>query len=285
MTLVLFDEIQTLRKALEKDRRAGRAIAFVPTMGYLHEGHASLIRHAATLAPRVVVSIFVNPLQFGPQEDYGRYPRDLEHDKQLAEAAGATDIFAPASPEAIIPRGLCVEVDPGPLAKTLCGKSRPGHFKGVTTIVTKLFHIVQPSVAVFGWKDAQQLIIIRKMVQDLDFPIQIEGVETMRERDGLAMSSRNTYLTKEERRQASWIYKALDAARAKALSGTEFRCSRLTRDVCDAISANMSGARVDYVRVVSLRDLQPLRLVEPGNTMIAAAVYVGKTRLIDNVRF
>jgi pantoate--beta-alanine ligase len=280
-------ELQIYREPLELQRalrpRRNEAIAFVPTMGYLHEGHATLIRRARELAPIVVVSVFVNPLQFGPHEDYNEYPRDIEHDKKVIIESGGTTLFYPSA-DLLTPPDLTVTVNPGPLAEVLCGRSRPGHFRGVCTIVAKLFHIVQPDYAVFGWKDAQQLIIIKKMVQDLNFPVEIVGVETVREPDGLAMSSRNTYLSAEERKRAPILYEALRKAQETALANPSVDRESLIREIEHAIITKM-GARIDYIEIVRQSDLSQLDKPEFGNTMIAAAVYLGKTRLIDNVRF
>lgn len=276
-------DANSLRERLSSSRDASDSseIAFVPTMGYLHEGHATLIRRAAELAPRVVVSVFVNPLQFGPNEDFDRYPRDLDRDVRVAGEAGATDIFVPAAAD-LTPSGLRVTVDPGPLADSLCGRSRPGHFRGVATIVLKLFNLVRPDVAVFGWKDAQQLVIIRRMVEDLNIPVRIEGVETIREPDGLAMSSRNVYLSPEERCQAPAIQQGLQRAAALFQSGE--RCAeRLEAEARHHIEQN-TAARIDYVQAVPLSTLQPAEKLQPGNTLIAAAAFFGTTRLIDNVR-
>lgn len=282
MTLKIYESPELLRTELAAVRAAGEKVAFVPTMGYLHEGHAALIRCARERSPNVVVSVFVNPLQFGPHEDFEQYPRDLERDKRVILQSGGTHLFYPSA-ELLTPPTLQVTVDPGPLGEVLCGRSRPGHFRGVCTIVAKLFNVVQPHWAVFGWKDAQQLLIIKKMVADLNFPVEIVGVETVREPDGLAMSSRNTYLSPEERERAPWLYRALERARYRALSGEETNTARLKQDCVETIETQMR-ARVDYVEIVRCSDLSLLEQVEVGNTMIAAAVYLGKTRLIDNVR-
>lgn len=279
----LYETSLQLRKALQKPRTAGKPIAFVPTMGYLHKGHAALIRRAAELADIVVVSVFVNPLQFGPNEDFERYPRNPGGDIAIAEPAGATHFFMPEAQE-LTPPDLTTRIDPGPLADALCGTSRPGHFAGVTTIVAKLLNVVQPSVAVFGWKDAQQLVILRKMAKDLSIPVQLEGVETVRERDGLALSSRNSYLTSEQRQQAPVLYRALSEAREKAQSAGEVSAAELVAEIRNKIESE-SAARIDYISIVRLDDLKPLEAVEPGNTMIALAAFLGSTRLIDNVRF
>lgn len=258
-------------------------VALVPTMGYLHEGHATLIRRAAELAPRVVVSIFVNPLQFGPNEDLERYPRDFDRDLDVCARAGATDLYFP-TPEELTPSDMEIFVDPGRLADRLCGRSRPGHFRGVCTIVTKLFNIVQPSVAVFGWKDAQQQIILRKTVKDLNIPLRIEGVETVREPDGLALSSRNIYLSPVQRAEAVNLSLGLNEARDLALNDGETDGDLLCEVVAGMISDNTAG-EIDYIECVAMDDLRTLREVQLGNTMIAAAVRFGNTRLIDNVRF
>ncbi len=278
-----FEHSKSLRTELDRRRARGEKIAFVPTMGFLHEGHATLIRRAKELASSVVVSVFVNPLQFGPNEDFDRYPRDLAHDIAVIQDAGGDLLFCPPVGE-LTPPALQITVDPGPLGNVLCGRSRPGHFRGVCTIVAKLFNLVMPDVAVFGWKDAQQLIIIRKMVEDLNFPIEIIGVETVREPDGLAMSSRNTYLTADERQRAPWLYRALDRARKRALQEGCHNARELRDQIVHTITEKMA-ARVDYVECVRISDLSTLDVVQIGNTMIAAAVFLGQTRLIDNVRF
>lgn len=253
----------------------------VPTMGALHAGHAALIRHAASLGGRVVVSIFVNPLQFGPREDYSRYPRNVERDRQVAEESGATDIFYPTA-DVLTPVTMKMKIDPGPLALHLCGRSRPGHFTGVCTIVAKLFNIIQPDVAVFGWKDAQQFIILRTMVRDLNFPVEMVAVDTIREPDGLAMSSRNSYLATEERAQAPHLYQALKLASEAAKAGASVEETiTLARQHLET----NTNAAIDYVEIVALTDLQPLQKIEPRNTLLAAAANFATTRLIDNIRF
>lgn len=279
----IFEHVNDLVAELDHRRAKGETFAFVPTMGFLHEGHAALIREAKKLASTVVVSVFVNPLQFGPKEDFDRYPRDLAHDIKVIEYAGGDVLFCPSLQE-LTPPSLQIAVDPGPLGNVLCGRSRPGHFRGVCTIVAKLFNIVRPHFAVFGWKDAQQLVIIRKMVSDLNFPIEIVGVETVRESDGLAMSSRNTYLTAEERQRAPWLYSALNQAKRKALEEGCVSTKELREGIVGIITEKMR-AQVDYVECVRLSDLSAVDVVELGNTMIAAAVFLGRTRLIDNVRF
>ena len=230
----------------------------------------------------VVVSVFVNPLQFGPAEDFDRYPRNPARDMEIAMAAGATDMFMPAARE-FTPASIAVTVAPGAMARALCGKSRPGHFAGVATIVAKLFNAVQPTHAVFGWKDAQQFVILCKMVRDLDFPVEMVGVETIREPDGLAMSSRNVYLSTDEREQAPQIHAALAQACRRVEQDGEVRTGVLIREIRAHIESRTS-AQVDYVRAVSLDDLCPLSRIAPNNTLIAAAARFGKARLIDNVK-
>jgi pantoate--beta-alanine ligase len=260
---------------------AGEAVAFVPTMGNLHEGHLELVRRARSLAARAVVSIFVNPLQFGAAEDLASYPRTPARDTERLAATGADLLFAPTV-EAMYPRPAAeqtrVEV-PG-LSDILCGASRPGHFVGVATVVCKLFNMVQPQVALFGEKDFQQLAVIRRMVEDLCLPVEIVGVPTVREPDGLAMSSRNGYLTAEERARAPALHRALRAA-GEALAGGRADPGAAAREAAAAIDA--AGLRTDYVSVRRATDLAP-----PGEAdtdlVILAAAYLGRARLIDNLR-
>jgi pantoate--beta-alanine ligase len=257
----------------------------VPTMGALHAGHEALIRHAATLERPVVVSIFVNPLQFGPSEDFDRYPRTPEADLALAEAAGADVVWIPDSAE-MTPPNLTVTVDPGPLGDALCGRFRPGHFRGVCTIVLKLFQVVQPSAAVFGWKDAQQFVILSRMVSDLNLPLEMIGVETQREPDGLARSSRNRYLSPEHRAEAALIGQTLLALQQEVAQAPHPPAvSELIQKVRTKLN-QLSGAElVQYVECVSLDTLSPIVAVQPGNTLFAVAVKYPEARLIDNVRF
>jgi pantoate--beta-alanine ligase len=254
-------------------------IALVPTMGYLHEGHLSLVDRARELADRVVLSIFVNPLQFGPQEDLDRYPRDLERDVELATGRGVDLIFAPDVREMYPGGEPIVRVVPGKLAETLCGAYRPGHFEGVLTVVAKLFGIVRPDVAVFGQKDFQQAVLIRRMVADLDLGIEIDVAPIVREPDGLAMSSRNVYLSPDERESALGLYRGLTRA-AQAFAGGERDAERLRRLVHEELAR--PGVRVQYVEVVDPETLQPTQPASPGN-VLAVAAFVGQTRLIDNV--
>jgi pantoate--beta-alanine ligase len=275
----ILTKIDEIRRELDKERHNGKKIGLVPTMGYLHEGHLSLVDTARQNVDVVVMSIFVNPTQFGPNEDLARYPRDFARDEKLARERGVDYIFYPEVAE-MYPEPYFTYIVTEQMAKVLCGVSRPIHFRGVTTIVAKLFNIIQPDVAVFGQKDAQQAIIIRQMVNDLNFPIHIIVAPIVREPDGLAMSSRNVYLSPEERRQAPVIHRALvEAAQAVAQGQTD----------ADAIAAQIrrtilttSLARIDYVEIVDDRTLTPVKIIAPG-TFVAVAVYYGKTRLIDNV--
>ncbi len=256
-----------------------RRIALVPTMGYLHEGHLSLVDRARALADRVVMSIFVNPLQFGPQEDLARYPRDLERDVELAAGRGVDLIFAP-DVEEMYPGGQpAVRVVPGRLADTLCGAYRPGHFEGVLTVVAKLFGIVRPDVAVFGQKDFQQAVLIRRMVADLDMGIEIDVAPIVREPDGLAMSSRNVYLRPDERDAALGLYRGLTRA-AEAFAAGERDSARLCQIVRDVMAG--AGVRVQYVELVDPESLDAVQNARPGD-VIAVAGFVGETRLIDNL--
>jgi pantoate--beta-alanine ligase len=266
---------------------AGDTLALVPTLGALHEGHLALVRRALEAADHVVVSVFVNPTQFGPGEDYDEYPRDLEGDREKLEALGVETLFAPSTEE-MYPFAND-EALPGPLAwvevehldEHLCGAHREGHFRGVTTVVTKLFHACKPDVAVFGRKDAQQFVIIKRLVEDLLLDIDIVGVETVREDDGLAQSSRNAYLDPDEREQATVLYEAVTAART-AIEGGEQDAKAVVRAMDSALSEARDG-EVEYAEVVDAHTLQPVDRLDPGQDVLAAvAVYFGETRLIDN---
>lgn len=277
--------IETIAE-LRKWRRQAGHVVFVPTMGALHEGHAELIREARRIAGkegRVAASIFVNPLQFGPKEDFSRYPRTLDADLKICEAAGANIVFAPSVKEVYFD-DRSIKIIESSLSNVLCGASRPGHFDGVCTVVAKLFNLVQPDEAVFGKKDFQQLAIIRRMVRDLDCPIVIHGHETVREADGLAMSSRNRYLTAEERALAPALRRGLLAAREAWREG-EMDARRLEGIVREEIATGAPLARVDYVSCVDAESLQATgSLLKPSEqAVIAVAVYLGKARLIDNI--
>jgi len=259
-------------------RRDGKVIAFVPTMGYLHEGHLALMRAAREEGDVLVISIFVNPIQFGPHEDYERYPRDTERDLRLAESVNVDVVFAPEVKE-MYPDGFQTIVDVTELSKPLCGKSRPGHFKGVATVVTKLFNIVKPHIAVFGEKDFQQLVIIRRMVKDLNMDVRIIGHPIVREDDGLAMSSRNVYLSPEERKVALRLSQSLKKAR-RLVAQSVLDAQEILKAVISHLCQD-GALRLDYAE---LRDTETLEEVSVVNkpTLLAIAAFVGKTRLIDN---
>ncbi|HCL00010.1 MAG TPA: pantoate--beta-alanine ligase [Candidatus Marinimicrobia bacterium] len=272
-------KISELRSELTIHRKAGSRVGLVPTMGYFHEGHLSLMDVARKDSDIVVVSLFVNPTQFGPNEDLVKYPRDFERDERLAKERGADIIFYPDSRE-MYPDPFLTYVITEKLSGVLCGESRPIHFRGVTTIVAKLFNIIQPDVAVFGRKDAQQAIIIKKMVADLNFPVEIIVAPIIREADGLAMSSRNTYLSSEERKQAPIIYRALQKATEMVQRG-ELNAGCVERSIRQQIET-APLARIEYIEIVNEKNLEPVKTIDPG-TFVAVAVWFGKTRLIDNV--
>jgi pantoate--beta-alanine ligase len=271
--------ITEVRAAVTAARRRGLTVGFVPTMGALHTGHAALIKAARAGTGFVVVSIFVNPTQFGPSEDYAKYPRTLDADRAVCAEAGADLVFAPTAEE-LYPTRSVTFVEVTELDRELCGPRRPGHFRGVCTVVAKLFNIVQPDIAYFGQKDAQQARIIRQMVRDLNVPVEIRVEPTVREPDGLAMSSRNRYLSPADRAAAAGIYMALSAVKARAAAG-EIDTARLETMLVNELAA-IPGSRVDYARIVDADTLSPLpRLDRPA--LAAAAVYLGSTRLIDNI--
>ncbi len=279
MPVRLIKSIPEMQSEAESLRLAGKRIGFVPTMGYLHEGHLSLVRLARERADVVVVSIFVNPTQFGPNEDYDRYPRDLNRDLQLAEEAGADIVFNP-SVEEMYPQPYHTYVLVEKLTEPLCGASRPNFFRGVTTVVTKLFHIVKPHFAVFGQKDAQQAIVIQQMVRDLNFDLDIIVAPIVREQDGLAMSSRNTYLNPQERQDALVLYRALQKAR-QLVDGGERR-SEVILEEMRKIVRSVPSSRIDYIAIVDAETLEDVRELR-GDVLIALAVWIGQTRLIDNM--
>ena len=260
-------------------RKLNQGIALVPTMGYFHEGHLSLMRYGREHGDRLVVSLFVNPAQFGPKEDLDRYPRNLEGDAALARQVGVDVLYTPAAAD-MYPEGYQTYVTVEDLSRPLCGASRPGHFRGVATVVLKLFHQVLPHLAIFGEKDYQQLAIIQRMVADLNVPVEVVGRPIVREADGLAMSSRNTYLSPEERRAALGLFQALTRAREMAAAG-ETRADRILSEVEQIITANPC-VRQDYAALVdpkSLKNVDTLR----GPARLAVAAWVGATRLIDNM--
>ncbi len=278
MGVKLVRTISGVRKAVKKAREEGKKVGFVPTMGYLHEGHLSLMRKAKKETDFVVISIFVNPLQFGPKEDFHRYPRDLKRDKKLAEKVGVDLIFYPSEKE-IYPSPFRTFVEVKELDEYLCGRSRPGHFRGVCTVVAKLFNIVQPDIAYFGQKDIQQARIIQQMVKDLNFPVKIKIMPIVREKDGLAMSSRNTYLSPSQRRSAVVLYRALQYGKERVQSNIPPK--RVIEEMKKMISDE--GGKVDYVEIVDWEDLKPVRRLTKGKRyIIAVAGWFGKSRLIDN---
>lgn len=270
--------IEEVREQVRAWRREGLTVGLVPTMGYLHEGHQSLIARSVAENDRTVVSDFVNPIQFGPTEDLATYPRDLAHDAELCEKTGADLIFNP-EPEEMYAPDFCTYVDMDHLTKGLCGASRPIHFRGVCTVVSKLFHIVQPDRAYFGQKDAQQLAVIRRMVRDLNMPLEIIGCPIIREEDGLAKSSRNTYLSAEERQAALCLSRGLNKGKA-AIEAGETDAAKVKAIITAEIEAEPLS-RIDYVEIVDWNNLEPVASAE-GSILTAIAVYIGKTRLIDN---
>lgn len=271
--------IENIRSIVNHWKDKGYSIGFVPTMGYLHDGHAALIDQARKDNDKVIVSIFVNPTQFGENEDLNSYPRDINRDKSLCEAHKADIIFSPTSDEMYHDRKAFVNIVE--LSDTLCGISRPIHFKGVCTVVTKLFNIIQPTNAYFGEKDAQQLAIIRKMVYDLNFPVNIIGVPIVRESDGLAKSSRNTYLSKEERKAATILYKAIQMGKQTIKHGAS--ADSIINTMTEIINTEPL-AKIDYVSVDDANTMQPVHEIT-SPVLVAMAVYIGSTRLIDNFSF
>jgi pantoate--beta-alanine ligase len=270
-----------LRKALDAARERGRTVGFVPTMGYFHEGHLSLMRRARADRDLVAVSIFVNPLQFGPQEDYASYPRDTDADLARADAEGVDVVFLPEVGDMYPGGALQVTVEPGPLGDRLEGASRPGHFRGVLTVVAKLFHLVGESTAYFGEKDFQQLVLVRRMAADLSFPAHVVGCPTVREPDGLAMSSRNVHLSPEERTAALCLPRSLRDAADRARAG-ERDARRLVAEITEGIRAE-PRADLDYVALVDEDTFEDMdRLDRPARALVAARV--GPPRLIDNLR-
>ncbi len=273
--------IESIRRAVTKARSAGQRVGFVPTMGALHEGHLSLLRRCRKENDLVVLSIFVNPAQFGPAEDLARYPREQKKDKKLAKKEKVDIIFCP-SIKTIYPKGYLTYIDVGKITEPLCGRFRPGHFRGVATVVGKLLNIVAPDVAYLGQKDAQQVVVVRQMVRDLNFPVAVRVCPTVRDPDGLALSSRNSYLSPVQRKEATVIYCSLKEAKALAHQG-ERRAGALLRGIRSRILSESSGI-LEYVECVHAGTLAPLRGVE-GKVMIAVAVRFGRTRLIDNIVF
>ncbi len=274
------DNTTALRQQMADWKSAGLRVGFVPTMGALHAGHLELVRRATELSARVVVSIFVNPTQFGPHEDFERYPRNPRQDGELLRSAGCDLLFLP-DVDTIYPEGHCTFVEVAGVADGLEGRARPGHFRGVATVVTQLLNLVQPEAAVFGEKDAQQLAVIRRLVTDLHLPVEIVAVPTVREEDGLALSSRNAYLTPEDRQAATVLFRALTAAR-EAIEGGE-RSATVLRDLLRQTLAGESRFDPEYANVVDADTFRPVEYLE-GTIVIPVAGYLGGTRLIDNLR-
>jgi len=279
--MLIIKSIPLLRKIIRSLRQKNKTIGFVPTMGALHEGHLVLIRKAKKENAICILSIFVNPKQFGPKEDFKSYPREKNNDKKLAEKEDVDIIFYP-SMETIYPSGYLTSVEVDRLSSVLCGKFRPGHFKGVTTIVAKLLNIIIPDIFYLGQKDAQQVIILKKMVADLNFPVRIKTCPTVREKDGLALSSRNRYLSPLERKKAPVLYRSLKLAKQKILSG-QHDTKKITQFMSKTILHN-GGSSIDYIECVNADSLFPLKQVQ-GKIMLALAVRFGKVRLIDNIIF
>lgn len=273
----IVETIEEVRKQVKEWKKQGLSVGLVPTMGYLHEGHQSLMEAAGKENDKVVVSIFVNPMQFGPTEDLAEYPRDLDHDAKVCEKAGVDLIFHP-EPEKMYAPDFCSFVDMTGLTEGLCGKTRPIHFRGVCTVVNKLFNIVQPDRAYFGQKDGQQLAVVRRMVRDLNMDIEIIGCPIVREEDGLAKSSRNTYLSQEERKAALILSKTIRLGEEMA------KTEKDAQKVIEAMKKNIETeplAKIDYVEAVDAVSMEPVKTLD-GECMLAMAVYIGKTRLIDN---
>ena len=273
--------ISDVKAYVNQWRQAGETVGFVPTMGYLHEGHRSLMQQAGRENSKVIVSIFVNPMQFAPNEDLATYPRDLARDQQVCQQAGVDLIFHP-QPEEMYSNTFATFVDMNGLSDTLCGSKRAGHFRGVCTVVTKLFNIVEPHRAYFGQKDAQQLAIIRQMVHDLNMNVDVVGCPIIREEDGLAKSSRNSYLNSEERQAALCLYRAIQAGQALVAQGE--RNSTKIEDVMKHIIMQEPLANIDYLSIVSMKTLQSVNQIDDA-ILCALVVYIGKTRLIDNFIF
>ncbi|AIY87244.1 MULTISPECIES: pantoate--beta-alanine ligase [unclassified Thermotoga] len=274
----IIETVEEMKKFSEEMREKKKTIGFVPTMGYLHEGHLSLVRRARDENDVVVVSIFVNPTQFGPNEDYERYPRDFERDRKLLEKENVDCIFHP-SVEEMYPPDFSTYVEETKLSKHLCGRSRPGHFRGVCTVVTKLFNIVKPHRAYFGQKDAQQFRVLRRMVRDLNMDVEMIECPIVREPDGLAMSSRNVYLSPEERQQALSLYQSLKIAENLYLNG-ERDAEKIKEEMIKHFS-RFDKVKIDYVEIVDEETLEPVEKID-RKVIVAVAAWVGSARLIDN---
>ncbi|HDG61677.1 MAG TPA: pantoate--beta-alanine ligase [Thermotoga sp.] len=277
--MVIVEKVKDMKKLSEKYLKENKTIGFVPTMGFLHEGHLSLVRRAREENDIVVVSIFVNPTQFGPNEDYESYPRDFERDVKLLKELNVDVVFYP-SVEEMYPKDFSTYVEETKLSRYLCGKSRPGHFRGVCTIVTKLFNIVRPTRAYFGQKDAQQFRVIKRMVRDLNMDVELVECPIVREHDGLAMSSRNIYLSDDERAQALALYNSLKLAENLIKSGE--RDAEVVKNAMKEFLSRYDKVKIDYVEIVDEETLEPVKHIE-GKVIVAIACWVGKARLIDNV--
>ena len=275
----VIQRIPQMKEVSRKARSEGKVIGLVPTMGFLHEGHLSLVREARKMADIVVVSMFVNPAQFAPSEDFDKYPRDVTRDAELLTSEKTDYIFLPKA-EDIYPANYHTYVKVRDLSAKMCGVSRPDHFEGVTTVVLKLFHIVDPHFAYFGQKDAQQLVIIRKMVSDLNLDVEIVRLPIVREPDGLAMSSRNTYLSPEERKAATVLYRSLQHAQKRVDEG-ERKSKALIKEIREIIESEPL-ARIDYISITDMIELKELKTLK-GKCLIALGTYFGSTRLIDNI--
>ena len=275
----IVSNIKEMKQAVSRVKAVGKMIGLVPTMGFLHEGHLSLVRESVRWTDTTVVSIFVNPAQFAPHEDFEDYPRDIQKDLDLLEKEGTDFVFTPSVGE-MYPEGYKTYVEVHGLQEKLCGVSRPIFFRGIGTIVIKLFHIINPDLAFFGQKDAQQALILKKMVRDLDLDVQVEVLPVVRDQDGLALSSRNHYFNPEQRKAALCLSKSLNQAQDMIAAGEEE-----TQNIIQAMKAVIEAeplAKIDYVEIVDTEDLSPLDKVKKGS-LIALAVYIGKVRLIDNI--
>lgn len=278
---MLIKEIESLRNVIKDWKKSGYSIGLVPTMGFLHEGHQSLIKKAVKENDKVVVSVFVNPTQFGPNEDFNSYPRDIEKDFKYCMDSGASVVFNPSSEEMYL-KGNCTTISVSGLTDFLCGSKRPVHFGGVCLVVSKFLNIVTPDKAYFGEKDAQQLAVIKRMVKDLNIDTEIIGCPIVREKDGLAKSSRNTYLSKKERKSALILNKSLNLVKKELMNGT-LDAKKLENLIISTINAEPL-AKIDYVEIVDSNTLQPVKEIE-DSILVAIAVFIGKTRLIDNFTF
>jgi pantoate--beta-alanine ligase len=274
-----FKNIQDTARYIKKNRREGNSIGLVPTMGYLHQGHLSLVKKARQENKIVIMSIFVNPTQFGPNEDYKKYPRDIRRDERMAKEAGVDAVFYPTV-KAMYPNGYKTYVQVEDITERLCGSSRPDHFKGVATVVTKLFNIVQPDSAYFGQKDAQQAVVIKRMARDLDMNLKIKVLPIVREPDGLAMSSRNVYLSEGQRRDALVLYESLNLAKRLIKDG--IRDADEVRLRMKRLISSKDSARIDYISISDIGSLNEVKVIGK-DTLIALGVWIGKTRLIDNI--